>query len=114
MVPAVWREQQPASDRRWTIRSSVKLDAQFRPRWQRGIGVRIGNLSSEGCGITGPENLVVGTYSWIILPTLESRYARVAWCDRGAAGLEFADPLHKAVADMIIARAQRPYQTSAV
>lgn len=48
---------------------------------------------------------MVGTYSWIVLPTLESRYARVAWCNGGAAGLDFAEPLHSAVTDMIVERA---------
>ena len=104
-IAADWREPRPTGDRRWATRACVTLSAQFRPRWQRGLCVRVENLSARGCGITGPGTLAVGSYSWITLPTLESRYARVAWCDGSAAGLDFADPLHKSVADMIIQRA---------
>jgi hypothetical protein len=104
-IPADWREPKPAGDRRWTVRSCVILNAQFRPRWQRALCIRVENLSARGCGITGSGSLIPGSYSWITLPTLESRYAQVAWCDGNAAGLDFADPLHKSVADMIIERA---------
>ena len=104
-IPAHWREPRPTGDRRWTRRASVTSNAQFRPRWQRGSCVRVENLSTRGCGITGPGALAVGSYCWITLPTLESRYARVAGCDGSAAGLDFADPLHKSVAEMIIQRA---------
>jgi hypothetical protein len=100
-----WLEPRPAGDRRWAERSVVDLDAHFRPRWQHRFGVQVANLSTHGCRIAGSGHLVAGTYSWIVLPTLESWYARVAWCSGGAAGLDFADPLHKTVADMIIARA---------
>jgi hypothetical protein len=82
----------------------LKLAAQFRPRWQSRIGVRVENLSSLGCCITGAGQLLVGTHSWIILPTLESRYARIAWCGGNAAGLDFAEPLHKSVTDMMVKR----------
>jgi hypothetical protein len=100
-----WLEPKPAGDRRWTSRSVVDLDAGFRPRWRRRFCVRVKNLSTHGCRLADPGHLVAGTYSWIILPTLESWYARVAWCDGAAAGLDFSEPLHRTVADMIIARA---------
>jgi hypothetical protein len=97
-----WLEVKPAGDRRWTARSAVSIDADFRPRWRRRFGVHVENLSTHGCRITDPGHLIPGTYSWIILPTLESRYARVAWCDSNAVGLDFVEPLHRAVVDMII------------
>jgi hypothetical protein len=103
-VPQAWREPRPTGDRRWADRALVQLEAQFRPRWHPGSSVRVANLSSYGCGIAGAGQLVVGGYSWIILPTLESQYARIAWCDGKAAGLDFADPLHVSVTDMIIQR----------
>jgi len=105
LVAAGWRMPRPARDRRWATRVEVELGAQFRHRWQRRFGILVRNLSTHGCGIADPGQLEVGTCSWIILPTLESRYARIAWCDGNGAGLEFADPLHKSVAEMIIARA---------
>ena len=104
-IASDWLEPRPAGDRRWTTRSAVDLDAQFRPRWRRRLCVHVENLSTHGCRIADPGHIVAGTYSWILLPTLESWYARVAWCEGGAAGLDFADPLHSTVADMIIGRA---------
>lgn len=99
-----WRQQGTAADRRWAARSLVRLDAQFRPRWRPAIRVQIVNLATDGCAIAGAGHLAVGSYSWVTLPTLESRYARIAWCDGSRAGIEFADPLHKSVADMVIER----------
>jgi hypothetical protein len=103
-VPAAWRQQGTAGDRRWTERSAVGVDALFRLRWQKGLHIHIPNLSTDGCAIIGAGYIPVGTYSWVKLPTLESRFARVVWCDGSGAGVEFADPLHRSVADMIIAR----------
>jgi hypothetical protein len=94
----------PAGDRRWTARTAVSLQANFRPCWRRRFGVHVENLSTHGCQITDPGFLIPGTYSWITLPTLESRYARVAWCDSDAVGLDFVEPLDRAVVDMIIRR----------
>jgi len=104
-----WLVMAPAGDRRWTVRSSVSLGAEFRPRWRRRFGVSVEDLSTHGCRIGNPGRLVVGTYCWIIFPTIESWYARVAWCDQARAGLDFGEPLHKAVANMLIRRtAKRP------
>lgn len=102
-----WLQPVAPGNRRSTTRSHVGIEAQFRPRWRRRFPVEVDNLSTQGCRITGPGQLVVGTYSWIVLPTLESRYARVAWCNGAAAGLDFTDPLHRAVAEMIVEQAAR-------
>lgn len=99
-----WLEPAMAGDRRWTPRSSINSRAAFRLRWQRRFGVQVENFSTHGCRIAHGGCLIKGTYAWITFPTLESWYARVAWCDGGAAGLDFADPLHKSVADMIVTR----------
>ncbi len=103
-IPSGWRQQGTPGDRRWTGRSPVRVGAQFRLRWQQGFRVDIVNLSTDGCAIVGAGYLPVGTHSWVTLPTLESRFARVAWCDGSGAGVEFTDPLHTTVADMLIAR----------
>jgi hypothetical protein len=40
------------------------------------------------------------------VPTLESWYAKVAWREGDTWGLDFVDPFHPAVADMVIRRAR--------
>jgi hypothetical protein len=92
-------------ERRWVRRSDAVLDATLRERGRmRRIG-KVANLSTDGCRIDLDEVMPVNANAWVTLPSLESRYSRVAWCRDGSIGLDFEKPLHTAVADMLIARA---------
>jgi hypothetical protein len=91
-------------ERRWVRRSDAVLDASLRERGRlRRLG-KVANLSVQGCRIDVEEAMPVDAMAWITLPSLESRYSRIAWCQGGKVGLEFKDPLHPAVADMLISR----------
>jgi hypothetical protein len=100
-----WLQPMMAGDRRWVARHEIECAGQFRPRGGRGFAAHVADLSTHGCRVRGAGSPLVGSYSWITLPTLESRYARIAWCDGAAAGLDFAEPLHPAVAEMLVQRA---------
>jgi hypothetical protein len=104
-LAADWLQPTHVPDRRWTTRSETKLPSELRPRRLRRFSVSVENLSTHGCRITDSGSLAIGTYAWIILPTLESWYAQVAWSQGGAAGLDFHRPLHRAVKDMLVERA---------
>jgi hypothetical protein len=69
------------------------------------LQVQLIDLSPQGCRVKLCGTVVVGSHAWIMLPTLESWYARVAWSQNGEAGLDFERPLHEAVTRMVIARA---------
>ena len=105
-----WLQPTLAGDRRWTARTRLQMSAQLRLRGRRRGPVELSDFSSHGCRIRNSGTIAVGNYAWLMLPTLESWYARIAWCDGAAAGLDFAEPLHRAVADMLIQRspAARP------
>lgn len=91
-------------ERRWVRRSDAVLDASLRERGRLRRTGKVANLSVQGCRIDVEEALQVDAMAWITLPSLESRYSRVAWCEDGSVGLDFEDPLHPAVADMLISR----------
>jgi hypothetical protein len=95
----------PRHDRRWFERSPAEIAAAFRERGRTRLPVQLIDLSPKGCKVKLTGDVVVGSHAWILLPTLESWYARVAWSEAGEAGLDFERPLHAAVTNMIIARA---------
>lgn len=95
-----------ADEQRRVKRASAKAPAAFRPRGRSRLGVALVDLSSLGCRIEIEDRILVGSFAWIILPTLESWYTRIAWVEGKTAGLDFDQPLHPAVADMIVRRAE--------
>ena len=67
--------------------------------------VEVLNFSRFGCAIKSALSPTAGAYCWLTIPTLQSWYAKVAWQDGNRVGLDFAEPFHRAVADMIVGRA---------
>lgn len=101
---ADWLQVGRPGTRRWSGRTEVQLTSEFRSRGRKGNERQVTNLSDYGCRLEQVGNLPVGSYSWVKFPTLGSWYARIAWCDGTTAGLDFAEPLHPAVTDMLISR----------
>ena len=103
--PDRWLKPTLGGDRRWVGRVACRTSATFRERQRTRFDVEIVNLSTHGCAVKSAAPPVAGANGWIILPTLESWYANVAWCNDSLFGLDFSEPLHRAVAEMIIHRA---------
>lgn len=99
-----WRIAALAGDRREVHRISCRSPAAFRESQRKPVEVSIENLSTHGCVVRNLGSQAVGARCWIALPTLESWEARVAWTSATHEGLAFARPLHRAVAEMFIAR----------
>jgi hypothetical protein len=95
----------PKHDRRWQERSPAEVAATFRERGRTRLPVQLVDLSSQGCKVKLTGHVSVGSHAWIMLPTLESWYARVVWARNNEAGLDFERPLHAAVTKMILDRA---------
>jgi hypothetical protein len=106
-VASDWLVPSRPGDRRWMARTQVNVAAAFRPRGRGRYAVTVDQLSPIGCRIAQAGCLSVGTYAWITFASLEGWYARVAWGDGDVAGLDFAQPMHAAVARMIIERSER-------
>lgn len=96
---------EPVSEKRRIPRSRAQAPAKFRERGRTRIDVQLLDLSTHGCKVRADAALVVGSQAWVVLPTLASWRAKVAWSDEQHLGLDFVEPLHPAVADLLIRRA---------
>lgn len=94
-----------AVERRWERRRSAVAQATFRERGRTRTDVEILDLSRLGCRVRLADPFVMGEHAWITLPSLQSWYCSIAWRNGEEAGIEFAEPLHPAVADLVVARA---------
>ena len=94
-------------ERRWASRTDTRFAAALRERQRTRFEIEVINLSPFGCAARASRPLPAGTEAWIMLPGIESWYARVAWSRGDVCGLDFAAPLHQAVAEMIVGRARR-------
>jgi PilZ domain len=89
--------------RRWP-RLRVEASAEFRRKREMRYSIPIHDLTAQGCRIGSPERLIRGEMVWLQLPSLESLSARVKWAGLGVSGIEFEQPMHGAVFDMMAQR----------
>jgi hypothetical protein len=87
-------------------RVPIEMDAGLRQRGGSGVSVQIMDLSTHGFRIETHLDLSEGADVWLRLPGLESCHATVAWVRGYVAGCKFERPLHPAVLEMIVAKAQ--------
>ena len=99
-----WRIAALAGDRRQVRRIGCRSSAAYRESQRKPVDVSISNLSTHGCAVRHAGPQVVGARCWIALPSLESWEARIAWSTDTHHGLAFSRPMHRAVAEMFIAR----------
>ena len=99
-----WRIAALAGDRRRVRRIGCHSPAAFRESQHKPVDVAIANLSTHGCAVRKVGSAAVGARCWIALPSLESWEARIAWSSDTHHGLVFSRPMHRAVAEMFIAR----------
>ena len=99
-----WRIPALAGDRRQVRRIACRSSAAYRESHRKPVDVTIDNLSTHGCAVRNAGSQVVGARCWIALPSLESWEARIAWSSDTHHGLAFSRPMHRAVAEMFIAR----------
>lgn len=90
-------------ERRRTPRVAISLSASLRERGRSAFGVRLVDLSANGCRLDIGSDIEAGAWVWLKLPGLEPRYSRIAWSRAGFAGIEFEAPLHDAVIDALAA-----------
>lgn len=91
---------------RKSTRVPISLDAGLRARGgYSAVSVQILDLSTHGFRIETLLDLAVGMDVWLRLPGLEPCHAKVAWIEGYIAGCAFERPLHPAVLDMIVGRA---------
>ena len=89
-----------------STRVPVEFGAGLRQRGGSGVSVHIMDLSTHGFRIETHLDLHDGQQIWLRLPGLESSSATVRWVRGYVAGCAFDQPLHPAVLDLVVARAQ--------
>lgn len=84
----------------------VELRVDIRVR-KPGVGKSSGlllDISNRGCRVELVERVAPADRILIMLPGLDLVAARVAWQRHWIAGLEFENPLHPAVFEMLVTR----------
>ena len=82
-------------------RIPLQADIEFRRTGERRWRVNITDISPEGCRVDLPVRVVTDDLIWISLPGLESIQGKVRWVEEWVAGIEFLNPLHPAVFEMV-------------
>jgi hypothetical protein len=91
-------------ERRRSPRTALEADVQFRRSREAHYGIKMHDMSPEGCKIASPERLDRGEMVWVQLPSLESMSGHVKWSRAWQSGVEFERPMHVAVFDMMAGR----------
>lgn len=98
----------PVPEGRSAERRVVNLAASLREPGASVVDTEIVDLSTTGFGAETEMPIETGTQVWLKLPGLEPTSSRCVWVDGKRAGFEFANPLHPATLDLIIATGRRP------
>ena len=82
-------------------RISLRAEIDFRRAGEHRWRVEILDMSPEGCRVevpisVGPEDVI-----WISFPGLETIQGKICWVKEWTVGIEFENPLHPAVFDML-------------
>ena len=88
-------------------RIPLQVDIDFRRTGEHRWKVNIVDLSLQGCRVELPVRVKVDDTIWVTFPGLEAIQGKVCWVDEWIAGIEFKNPLHSAVFDMVEQRMRR-------
>ena len=89
--------------RRWP-RLALQTDIEFRRKRETHYTIAMHDLTPQGCRIASPERVDPGEMVWVQLPTLQSLASQVKWTTGWQSGVEFDQPMHPAVFDLMAAR----------
>ena len=98
----------PVNDGRRAERRIVNLAAHLREPGASIADIEVINLSTDGFMAQGEIAVEAGAYVWLKLPGLEPQNCRVVWVEDGKAGFEFANPLHSATVELVVASGRKP------
>jgi hypothetical protein len=105
-VPGEPRSDTPQTEVSSRAASRAELSTEVRVRRIGGntYNVRIFDLSPDGAKIEVVERPRIGEQLMLKFDRLETLQAEVCWIDGFVVGLKFAQPLHPAVFDVLVAR----------
>ena len=85
-------------------RVPLGCEAEFRRHGDSRYPVELINLSPQGCNIAPPIRVQQDESLWLRVPGLEAIHGRVCWVKEWNVGVEFDQPLHPAVFDLLVKR----------
>ena len=94
----------PRVERRRFSRKAIASEALVRRVGGFSFGVRLKDISVDGCRVEMLEPCEVGDCTITRFPQLEPLGSRVCWADGTATGMQFSNALHPAVFDMLLGR----------
>ena len=92
-------------ERRRADRSSVSIDAAFRPRGGVRFPASVTDLTLQGGCIESGFLFDKGSEGWLQLPTLSDWHARIVWRTGWRTGIVFSTPYNDAVLDTVLVKA---------
>jgi hypothetical protein len=97
----------PNSTSRRSERQALNATVSLRRPGQLSYRVRVFDASLHGCRIEFVERPALEEQVWVKFDDLQPLQAEVCWVEGFAAGVNFAQPIHPAVFDRLIASLQR-------
>lgn len=94
-------------DIRGASRRVVNFGAFVRDSAVVALKVRVKDLSTDGCRVSGLEELEGGSEIWLKITGLAPMRARVAWVSAGEAGCEFSAPLNATTLEELLVPKRR-------
>ena len=87
------------SDRRWSSRYSVAIDANLRDSADVFFSVQMTDISQDGCGvsISPAAELQTDLLYTLMVPNFPSLDTYVIWTRDGRAGLAFTTPMNESI-----------------
>ena len=98
----------PTPEGRKAERRIVNLAARLREPGASVSDIEVQNLSTDGFMAQGEVDVEPGSHVWLKLEGLEPQNCRVVWIEDGKAGFEFANPLHPATVELLVAAGRKP------
>lgn len=89
---------------RQSDRVPLGCEIEFRRHGDTRYRVELIDLSPQGCQIAPPIRVQTDESVWLRVAGLEAIHASVCWAKEWRVGLEFDQPLHPAVFDMLVKR----------
>jgi hypothetical protein len=98
----------PLTDGRSSDRRIVNLAARLREPGARIADADVMNMSIDGFMAVTELPLEVGVSVWLKVAGFEPQNSRVVWSEDGKIGFQFANPLHPATLELLVAVSRKP------
>jgi hypothetical protein len=82
----------------------LSADIMLRRVGQRGYRVKVFDVSPHGCKAEFVERPRLDEHVWVKFEGLEALEAMICWVRGFEVGLEFENPIHPAVFDMLVSK----------